>query len=843
MKDRFSKLLLLLFLSSIGPASQGQHAYRDPQASNDILHDLELAQKAGRVLYLAAHPDDENTQVISHLSRQEHIRTAYLSLTRGGGGQNLIGPERGELLSVLRTQELLQARRIDGGEQYFSRAKDFGYSKTAKETFEKWGKEETLSDVVRVIRRFKPDVIITRFPSDGYEGGHGHHTASAILAEEAFERAADPEAFPDQLDKLEPWQSQRLLYNTSTWWDEELPEKVDEEQDLFRVNVGKYDPYTGLSYTEIAAEARSMHKCQGFGVVKERGRTFEYFRLLKDRSDLEGTPSSIMDGLSSDPGRYEGGQKVAEQLRKAREEFDPARPEKIVPTLIEAFRALERVEDTRWRASQKEHLKQLIMACSGSYMEASTNASSASPGDSFKVRIEFTHRSEVPVQIGQVELAALDTNWNLTPEENEASILELRAKVPEDIEPSTHHWLEGKAGTGTYDTSGDHTASLIEAEASPALSVKIDCQVKNESLKIELPIEHKERSRVRGEVYEPFRVLPSVTANGPGKAQVFPEARSREVEVSYRAHRKGIEAEASLDLPEGWSMKPDSKKIHFDQKGETQEVRFQVIPPSEPSKGEMIPYAKRKGQRYQKREDRVEYRHITPQTVLKRSGSRVVQLGVGKREARIGYIMGSGDEVPDALRQLGYSVDILEAGRLSKLDLQRYDMLITGIRAFNVKEALRFKKQELFQYAERGGHLLIQYNKDEEALVTPKITPYELTPSHERVTEENAEAKLLEPDHAVFNEPNDIDGDDFEGWVQERGLYFADEWDERFTPLISWHDEGESPKKGGLLIAEHGEGSIAYTGIAFFRQLPAGVPGAYRLFDNLVQYGIDAGGP
>ncbi len=821
-----------------------QHPYRLPQASSDILHDLELPQKSGRVLYLAAHPDDENTRVIAHLSRKEHIRCAYLSLTRGGGGQNLIGSERGELLSVLRTQELLQARRIDGGEQFFSRAKDFGYSKRSKETFKIWGKDRVLKDVVRVIREFRPHVIITRFPKGGYEGGHGHHTASAILAEKAFGMAGDPKAFPEQTNEIDPWQPKRLLFNTSTWWDKELPDRVDEEKDLFRVNVGKYDPYTGLSYTEIAAEARSMHKCQGFGVEKERGKAWEYFRVLKDRTDIEGSPSSIMDGVQTKTGHYKRRKAYAKAVRKARKRYQPHRPEKILPTLLKAYKAIDTAKERRWKKRQRAHLSRLILACSGTYIEATTRTPSACPGDSFHVELEFTHRSDVPMKVGQVQLAQKDTVWDLRPEENVPSFLEISATVPEDANTNTHQWLEKPSKKGVYRPPENDPASIVNAQPPAAIHTTLELLVDGKSLQVQLPVEHKTRSKVRGGVYEPFRVLPPITANSSGKAQVFPDAKAREIEVSYRAHRSGIEAEASLDLPKGWGSEPKSRKLRFEKKGESKKVSFKVSPPQKASKGKLTPYAKVDGERYQKREDRISYDHITPQLVIREAGIQGVQLNIGQRKGRVAYIMGSGDEVPEALEQLGYSVDRITARKLRSAGLEDYDVVITGVRAFNVHESLRYNNEALFEYAKEGGHLILQYNKDDDALVTDRIAPYPLVPSGDhRVTEESAEAKLLQPEHPFFNEPNEIRKKDFEGWVQERGLYFAKEWGDPFQPMISWKDQGESPKKGGLLLAEHGKGTIVYTGIAFFRQLPAGVPGAYRLFDNLVSYGIGAGNP
>jgi hypothetical protein len=460
------------------------------------------------------------------------------------------------------------------------------------------------------------------------------------------------------------------------------------------------------------------------------------------------------------------------------------------------------------------------------------------------VKLEFTHRSQVSIRVGKVQLASKDSIWGLEPNENEANFLRMEATVPDDARITTHHWLRRTPKKGIYRPPKEHEGSIVRAEPPAALHAQLHLKLEGHPLKIRVPVEHKHRSRVRGGVYEPFRVLPPMTANSSGKAQVFPTAASRDVEIEYRSHKEGLEAEVGLELPQGWKADPKSRKLRIEQKGARKKASFTVTPPDEPSQGKLTPYSIVEGERYRKREDRIRYDHITPQLVIRNNGVDLVHLGIGERKGRIGYIMGSGDEVPEALRQLGYTVDLLPAHQLEAMDLDDYDVLVTGIRAFNVNEALRYNNEVLFRYAKDGGHLIVQYNKDDDALVTEAIAPYKLVPSGEhRVTEEDAEARLLDPDHALFTSPNKIDSSDFKGWVQERGLYFASEWSKEFKPLISWNDQGEDPKKGGLLLAEHGKGNILYTGIAFFRQLPAGVPGAYELFDNFVQYGIGSRKP
>lgn len=835
-----SILISLLFLILGNELIVAQHPYRTPKGSNEIQYRIDRLTRTGKVLYLAAHPDDENTQVISHLSRNELARTAYLSLTRGGGGQNLLGSEQGELLSVLRTQELLEARKIDGGNQFFSRARDFGYSKTAKETFEKWGRDQILEDVIRVIRSYRPDVIITRFPIEDY-GGHGHHTASAILAKEAFDKAADPEVFPDQVEEFGTWEVKRLLYNASTWWNKELPDIVDDEPDLFREDVGEYDPYTGLSFTEIAARARSMHKCQGFGVVAERGREWEYFRVVEDRTEEEGTISSIMEGIPRDPKSLDGGAEYMDHVGEVRERFDPARPEKSVPLLVEAFESLEKLEDPHWRKTLRKELKELILACSGTYLEATTDQNSACPGDRVDVRFELTHRSSTPLKLQKIRIGKYDTAWKVTAEQNEPLEKEFNVRIPQDARMSTPHWLVEEAVGGSYGFPEKASTPIVRPTAASEPQVEVRSMIEESELSVRIPIELKERSRVEGEVYEPLHIASPISASSDGNAVIFPDESPKEVEIRYKAHRAAEGVKASLELPDGWKSEPAEETLNFDSRGESERVRFTVHPPKNAAEGKLVPYAELDGERYRMREDRIAYDHITDQLVFRRSGTEAVQLDIGEREGLIGYIMGSGDRIPDALEQMGYRVELIPAHELESEKLDRYDAIVTGVRAFNVNESLRYHNQKLFDYVKNGGHMVVQYNKDEDALVTEEIAPYPLHPSHDRVTSENADAELLDPDHSVFKRPNRITEADFQGWVQERGLYFPDEWDERYTPLISWNDPDEDPKKGALLVTEHGKGSFIYTGISFFRQLPAGVPGAYRLFDNLISYGIGTG--
>ncbi len=827
---RTTLFLLSLFLIT------GVQAQKMQLDAAEIRQELKKLNTVGSVLYLAAHPDDENTSVIGYMVNEKHLRTGYLSLTRGDGGQNLIGPEKGPLLGVLRTQELLEARKVDGGEQYFSRAIDFGYSKTAEETFNIWNKERILSDVVRVIRKFRPDIIITRFPSNGYKGGHGHHTGSAILADEAFQMAGDPEAFPEQLKTLEPWQPKRLLFNTSTWWDKELPEKAPKDDELVETDLGGYNFLLGKSYTQIAAESRSMHKCQGFGVSRRRGEDFEYFRYLKGK-EFDG--EALLGGLDLSWSRLEGGEAIGQKVQKVLDEYDLDDPSRIVPGLVELHQAVMKLDDEHWKQYKLGQIEQLILACTGTQLEATAARESASPGDEVEITAQAVNGSNFPLELKQVNIAGDLTNLDsILPYER---YVKHTAKVtlPANLPYTTPYWLQKPPRKGTYHIPKKHTSLIGEAQAPPKVGATFTLEADGHPFSVSIPVEYEWTSEVEGEIREPFSLVPEVTCSFDSKVYVFARAEPQEVTVNFRGWKDSLRGELSLEVPENWSVQPSSAGFQLDRAGAAESITFTVTPPENTAQGTVKPVVKVGDKRLSHALDKVNYPHIDEQTIVRQAGADLVRRNIRTRGKSIGYIMGSGDEVPQALRQMGYEVTELDPGKLQAEALQKFDAVIVGVRGFNVNEVLAHKNEELFEYAKQGGHVVVQYNKDEEDLVTQEVAPYSLRIAYDRVTVETAPATLLDEEHPLLNSPNPIGQEDFEGWVQERGLYFPDQWDDAFTPLISWHDPGEKPKKGGLLVAEHGKGSYIYTGIAFFRQLPAGVPGAFELFANIVSYGID----
>jgi LmbE family N-acetylglucosaminyl deacetylase len=795
----------------------------------EIHLDLKKLNSLGSVLYVAAHPDDENTQLIAYLSNEALLNTAYLSVTRGDGGQNLIGPEIREMLGVIRTQELLQARRIDGGQQFFTRANDFGYSKSPEEALKIWDKEKVLADVVWVIRKFQPEVIITRFPPDG-RGRHGHHTASAILAEEAFDAAADPNRFPEQLLYVKPWQTRSLLFNTS-WWFYGGPENFNSEG-MIAIDVGAYNHLLGKSYTEIAAESRSMHKSQGFGSSGTRGETFDYLEHVKGEK--------ITANYFQEPIRkwedIKGGSELKTMLNQAYEAYDPEHPGGIVPLLVEAKQLLKNLQDPYWRQVKQKQIDDLIQATLGLYLEASTLETAASPGESIKIKLEATNRSEIPIVLKNIDLTGIEGEVKgVELGNNQSYDKELNIQIPSNQPYSQPYWLRSTGSLGMFEVSDPQM--IGQAENGAALSVPFEVSVMEESIIYDVPLVHKRNDPVKGEIFQPLAITPAVAINFQDKVLVFADETPRELMVTVISGKPEIKGELQMQVPDGWKVTPENVSFELAQKGEEHEMSFTIVPPLASGEGKIKAVATVGGETFSMEQRTIEYDHIPNQLLLPEAAAKVVKLDIVSGGYDIGYVMGAGDDIPNSLRQIGYTVDLLEPNQLNGHSLDKYRAIILGIRALNTVERLKYQMENLFSYVARGGTLIVQYNTSHR-LVTQNIAPYPLKLSRDRVSVEEAPVEFSLPDHPVLNAPNQITQADFEGWVQERGLYFPDEWGDQFQAVLSTGDPGESPKNGGLLVAKYGEGHYVYTGLSWFRELPAGVPGAYRLFANLISLGL-----
>ena len=794
--------------------------------SSDIYLGLKKLNILGSVLYLAAHPDDENTRLLAYLSKDRLYRTGYLSLTRGDGGQNLIGDEQGIELGLIRTQELLAARRIDGAEQFFTRAYDFGFSKNPEETFQHWDKEKILSDVVWMIRKFQPDVIITRFPTTG-EGGHGQHTASAILANEAFTAAADPKRFPEQLKYVQPWQAKRILWNTFNFGSTNTT-----SNNQFHFDVGGYNPVLGKSYGEIAAESRSQHKSQGFGVPRSRGEAMEYFRTTGGSEPT----ADLLDGVVTTWQRVKGGEKIAAMVSSIQAGFDFSAPQKSVPQLVQLYKALNGLSQGYWRDQKIKEVKGLIEAASGLWMESYTTEQYAVQGDSLKVNFVVNDRMGLGLKFKGVQLEKFDStlNLNLPPDKN-ISFSKI-ISVPSNKEITQPYWLKEQMKEGYYVV--DDQQLIGQPDVQPAYTVSCSLLIDGEQFTYQMPVRYKTSDQVKGEIYQPVFVVPAATVVSAPSILLFNKEQEgihdAYVQVSANSNFSG---DADIHVRSAIYDKTIRDSSFILSRNHTKTYTF-PLNGNKMSRGTdlMFGSAHLPGQK----DDQsaylamrsINYDHIPSIRYFYATGVKILNIDLKTYNKKIGYIVGAGDKVPEALEQMGYEVTLLGDKELSRNNLEQYDVIISGVRAFNTDDWLNKYYDKLMKYVEDGGNYIVQYSQANN--IRAKMGPYNFTVSGKRVTDENAQVTYLKPEHPVLNFPNKITKDDFKGWIQERSIYHADNLDPHFETILRMNDPGEQPNDGSLVIAKYGKGYFTYTGLVFFRELPAGVPGAYRLIANII---------
>ena len=823
-------VILALLLTSKGIRAQKPLKLN----SNEIYEKVQMLNFLGTALYIAAHPDDENTRLIAYLANTKKARTGYLSLTRGDGGQNLIGSEIRELLGVIRTQELLAARRIDGGQQFFTRANDFGYSKRPDETLEIWNKEKVLSDVVWTIRTFKPDVIINRFDHRTPGTTHGHHTASAMLSAEAFDLVGDKNQFKEQLKLTETWQPKRLFFNTSSWFyrNQEDFEKATKGK-LTAFDVGVYYPLKGLSNNELAAMASSQHLCQGFGRVTTRGSQNEYVEFLKGEKPKD--KNDIFSGINTTWNRVKGGGEIGAILYEVEANFDFVNPSKHLPKLMEAYKMIQHLADLHWRKIKDKEIKEIIEACAGLYIEAAADSSSGMPNATTDVNFEVLNRSTVSIELISITSAIdgktitkeldLETNKKVNFKET------ITLKTTEYSDP---YWLRKEASLGMYRV--DNQNLIGKPETPRPAKIHFNLSIDQVPIVITKNVVRRYAERDKGEIYEPFEILPKVTTRLPNKVLIFSDDVAKKVFVEVSAGADSIVGNISLKAPVNWQVSPKKISFNIAQKNDKQTVAFFVTPPKNQSEGKLKVNVTSNGKTYNKELVEINYNHIPKQSVLLTSEAKVVRLNIKTIGTKIGYIKGAGDAIPESLQQIGYTVDLINPAEINEKNLLNYDAIVLGIRAYNVVKELKFKQKYLLAYVENGGNMIVQYNTNRRVDVA---APFELKLSRDRVTDEFAEVRVLEKEHSLLNYPNKITPEDFKGWVQERGLYFPGTWSKEYTPILSMNDKGETPKNGSLLIAKYGKGNYIYTGLSFFRELPAGVSGAYKLFANMLAVGKD----
>ena len=803
-----------------------------PTAS-EIYHSLKQLNFIGSALYIAAHPDDENTKLISYLANDIHANTAYLSITRGDGGQNLIGTELGELLGVIRTNELLEARKTDGGQQFFTRANDFGYSKNPGETFDFWTHEEVLSDVVRTIRKFKPDIIVNRFDHRSPGTTHGHHTASAILSLEAFDIVNDATKFPELAQEYGTWKPQRLFFNTSWWFygSQEKFEQADHSNHV-QVETGNYFPALGLSNPEIAALSRSKHQSQGFGSTGARGSDIEYLELLKGTKPSD---NDLFEGIDTKWSRLEGGKEIGEILYDVEKNFDFKDPSKILPQLLKAYPLIVNLKDSHWKEIKLYQLKNLILNAGGIFLEAVSKSNSINPKDNFDIKVEAINRGNNDVILKSLKNSEGKVIWNTS--EKLAYNIDTKIDVSvnavnQNPDYSSPYWLIDKSSVGMYNAN----EKLIGFPITPSSQeIIFELQFGDLVIPFSKEIVYKYNDPVKGEVYQPLDILPEVTTQILEKVIIFPDSKAKNISVSVRAGKENIKGELSLLAPKEWQVSP-AQTFQLSRKGESKKLQFILTPPSEQSEGIIQLQAKLDNKIFDKELISINYDHIPAQSILLPSEAKIAKLDIKKKGENIGYINGAGDAIPESLKQIGYSVIYISPNNITESNLKKFDAIVLGIRAYNTVPELAFSQHTLNKYVENGGTLIVQYNTN-TALVTQNFSPYPLTLSKDRVTDEFSDVKFLAPKHAILNTPNKITQKDFDGWVQERGLYFPNKWSEEFTPILGMNDKDEAMTEGSLLVAKHGKGYFIYTGLSFFRELPAGVPGAFRLFANMLSIG------
>ena len=801
-----------------------------PTPSNQIFLNLQKLNVLGNAMYLAAHPDDENTRLISYLTHEKNFRTTYLSLTRGDGGQNLIGTELGASLGVLRTLELLRARSVDGGNQWFTRANDFGFSKHPDETLTFWNEDEILKDIVHAIRKFKPDFIINRFSTKNPGETHGHHSASALLADKAIILAADP-AYKIPGSPYPAWQVNNMFFNTSYFFykSQEEFDKADKSE-LYKVDCGLYYQLLGLSNGEIAAKSRSMHRCQGFGSAYSRGSSMEYLELLTGHGPKDKTKP--FDDVNTGWTRIEGGQAIGQQLENVIQHYDFNNPAKSLPQLIEIAKLIPKVQDPFWREIKTADINSIILDCMGFYTEAVTNQKTVCPGDSIAVNMEYVVRAEVPFKLEQISLLGnnLTSSVNEIPY-NKSMKETFKIKIAASTQLTSPYWLQGKSSPMMYDV---RNRELIgRPENVYPLTGTLKLKIYDYDLTLPINILYKDVDPAYGQRYGEVQVIPPVAINMKDNAIIANRNGETQIHCTVYGFKPDVSGQLKLDLPKGWKSIPESYLVNLKLKNESKDFTFQIKGPVYEGIDSVGAQLFSDGILYNRGFQEIKYEHV-PYRIINISNKIPMSVlpPVHSKEL-IGYIEGAGDLVFQSLRSAGYHIELISPEQFDLEHFKQYKSILVGIRAFNVLDNAAILNKNLNEYAASGGRVIVQYNTN-RGLNVKNIGPYDLSLGRSRVTDEHAEVKILQPNHPIFNKPNKITEKDFNYWVQERGLYFADKYSEQYQPLLEMKDKGEPNHLGSLIYADYGKGSYIYTGLVFYRELPAGIPGAYRLIENLL---------
>jgi LmbE family N-acetylglucosaminyl deacetylase len=828
--------LVALGAAALGCGATVSLGAAEPPPGAAILQDLRSFGTTGTVLHVAAHPDDENTALITYFARGRGYRTAYLSLTRGDGGQNEIGPEFDEKLGVARTQELLAARKLDGGRQFFTRAIDFGFSKTAEETLKFWDRDQVLGDVVRVIRTFRPDVVITRFSPGSSGSTHGHHTASGILGIEATKLAGDPNAYPEQLAQgLAVWQPKLVVLNGGGFGRGGGSTAADAS--TVKVDIGGDDPVSGVPFAVIASRSRGMHITQGFGNF---GRGTGGGPNEQSFIHMGGEPAKkdLMDGIDTTWARFPGGAAIGEMTAKAIAEFKGDRPSASVPSLLAIRAKLAGLPKDPVIDDKRAQLDRIVQACLGLLVETISTQPEVAPGETLMVSAKAKATAGVPVKWVQLK-SPFAPAASFTPGELGAEVVTktVTLAVPANVAVTQPYWLreEGSSGIQRVDDP-----KLIGLPENPAVfPIEYVFEIGGQMLTVtDEPVAITKGAK--GERRRRVDVVSPVSLSFEADVSLVRPGSSRAVIVEVAALRSNTSGSLRLDVPAGWKVEPAAQPFKTAVAGEKAKFTFNVTAPAQPTGGRVTASAEVDGKRYSHQRVEIDYAHLPLMLLQPPARARLLGADVAIRGKSVGYLPGAGDDTAEALEQLGYKVTTLTGADLKAEKLAGLDAVLIGVRAFNERKDLAPNLPALWKYVEDGGTVIAQYNRPSGSL--PPLGPYALSIAGNapqlRVTDENAPVVFLAPAHPALSTPNKITPADFGGWIQERGAYFPSKWDEaRYEPILAMSDPGEDPLKSAVLVAKHGKGYYVYTGLAFFRQLPAGVPGAYRLFANLVSLG------
>lgn len=820
-------VLILSFLTAFCPGQQVR-----PSKSSEIYRELKTLKHLPKVLYLAAHPDDENTGLLSWLVNDQNLETGYLSLTRGDGGQNLLGTEQGAALGLIRTHELLEARKLDGAQQFFTRAIDFGFSKNTTDTFKQWDENSITADVVWVIRKFRPDVIICRFPPTA-AAGHGQHAASAVVAEKAFKLAGDKNAFPGQLKYVNVWQPKRLLWNTFRFGSVNTT-----AENQLKVTVGQYDAQLGMGYGELAGLSRSLHKSQGAGTQSVAGIKTEYFTHVAG----EPAKASLFDGLVT-TWTSKGNSDIDRSLDQIISAFNFNHPDRSLPALLALRKKVMAIQDPELKKDKIKSLDQIILSCAGFMGEAVTNQAEAVAGNAYNFKLNLISRAENPVVLENVKWLNQSENINRKLAKDSLITVEHKIEIPANAALTEPYWLaKPTVNAATFSVPNDTLVGLPEAE-SP-LNVMLDLKIGTEKFQVKLPLSFKKLDPVRGDVVEALRIVPALELKFTQPLYLLKENEDLHLGLNIKVNSNKAFGNGKLNLMYNGERLGGADVSSINGKDITVDC---VIPKN---KLASIPSDRLQldanyvtdGIIYNKKQVLIQYPHLPSLQYFAPATVAVMKGDIQSTVKKVGYIQGAGDFIPEFLRMAGIQVEVLkdedfygnaDAAGGSQNRLSQYDAIILGIRANNTEKKLGRWMPFLWSYVKAGGNLVMQYNTNQDATVS-QLGMYPFNIANKRVTEENATVTFLDPNHKLLNFPNRITADDFKGWVQERGAYFPDQWDAAYEPLFEMHDTGEEPLQGSTLYAKYGKGNFIYTPLAFFRQLPAGNAGAARLFMNFL---------